>query len=305
MIAVTSSSFSKSSTLTAELRNHFTEVRLNISGEKLQGDDLARFLTDADGAVIGLERIDRDVLCQCSNLKFIAKYGVGLDNIDLKACNEMGVKVGWTGGVNRLSVAEMTVGFMLALCRNLFFSSNQLKGGEWNKTGGAQLSGKTIGIIGVGNIGQEVIRLLQPFGCQIMVNDIIDNPGFYERYGLEFATKEEIFAHADIVSIHTPLTEETCHLINRATLQRMKRSAFLINTARGGIVLHEDLKWALKNGIIAGAAIDVYESEPPEDSDLLGIPNLICTPHIGGNANEAVIAMGMSAIKHLREFFRV
>lgn len=303
-VVVTSPSFSGHQVLTAEMEHSFPGCRFNISNRRLEGDELAEFIGDAEGAVIGLEQIDAAMLRRCSNLRIIAKYGVGLDNIDLNACEKAGVVIGWTGGVNRLSVAEMTLGFMLSLCRNLFYTSLNLKSGKWNKSGGSQLSGKTVGIIGAGNIGREVIRLLEPFHCRILVNDIIDISGYCAEHGLIEASKEDVFSTADIVSIHIPMSRQTRGLVNRGTLSLMKRSAFLINTARGGIVCQDDLAWALQVGVIAGAAVDVYEEEPPDNREFLALSNLICTPHIGGNSAEAVVAMGMSAIKHLKEFFQ-
>jgi D-3-phosphoglycerate dehydrogenase len=302
-ITVTSPSFSNNELLCRELIKYYPQALINISSIRFSGKDLSRYINDADAVIIGLEKIDENLLSECPNLKFIAKYGVGLDNIDMAACAAHNVKVGWTGGVNKLSVAEMTIAFMLSLSHNIFLTSEQLKRGEWNKQGGSQLSEKTIGIIGVGNIGREVIRILKPFGCQILVNDIIDIASFCRENGMQSVSKKEIFSSVDILSIHTPLTVETRHLINSVTLRLMKHTAFLINTARGGVVCQNDLKQALSESWIQGAALDVYEQEPPADIDFLKLPNLLCTPHIGGNAFEAVVAMGMSAIHHIREHF--
>lgn len=302
-VVVTSPSFSRHALLRNEMIKLFPGVILNDTNLRLSGESLATFLEEADAAIIGLEKIDESVLSRCNRLKIIAKYGVGLDNIDLEFCRNSGIAIGWTGGVNRLSVAEMTLGFMLALCRNLFVTSNLLSKGTWEKNGGCQLSGKTVGIIGAGNIGREVIRLLQPFGCRILVNDIIDISLYCEQLGLVSASPKEIFSTADIVTLHTPLNDDTHHLVSRETLSMMKPSAFLINTSRGGVVCQDDLSRALQTGSIAGAAIDVYEEEPPSDLEFLSLPNLICTPHIGGNSAEAVLNMGMSAIGHLKEFF--
>ena len=229
----------------------------------------------------------------------ISKYGVGLDNIDLNACKENNVKIGWTGGVNKRSVSEMTMGFMLMLSRNLFTTSNKLKQMVWDKKGGTQLTGKTIGIIGLGNIGKDLVSLLQPFGCNFLVNDIIDISDYASLHNLKTASKEEIYSSSDIISIHTPLNMKTTNLINLEVFKKMKSSSFLINTARGGIVNEIDLKFALENNIISGAALDVYESETVLNEELLVLPNLICTPHTGGNSFEAVVAMGLSAIEHL------
>ncbi|TAD94725.1 MAG: hydroxyacid dehydrogenase [Bacteroidetes bacterium] len=299
-IVVTSRSFSLNKTLRIELLQHFPEnVVFNDKGLYLDGQALLDFVQGADILVVGLEKIDENVLKVCPNLKMISKYGVGLDNIDLEICQKYGVKIGWTGGVNRLSVAEVALGFMLGLCRNLFLTSLQHKSGIWNKSGGYQLSGKTVGIIGVGFIGKELVRLLKPFGCKILVNDIIDQKQYYSENNLTETSKEDIFRQADLISFHTPLNTETTHLVRKETLELMKPSAFLINTARGSIIKREDLKWALQNKMIKGAAIDVYEEEPPTDLEFLQLENLVCTPHLCGNSEEAVLAMGRSAIRHL------
>jgi len=298
-VAVTSSSFSKNEQLRKELLSYFKDVKFNLEGKKFDKYELIDFIKDAEAVIVGLEPIDEEVIDKSPKLKFISKYGVGLDNIDITACKKKGIKIGWTGGVNRLSVAEMTLGFMLMLARNLYVTSNKLKNGIWEKNGGFQLSGKTIGIIGVGNIGKELVKLLKPFNCKILVNDIIDQTEYYKENQLIEVSKEEIYKKSDFITIHTPLTEQTKNMITLKQLKMMKPTAYLINTARGGIIKEKDLKIALKEGIIAGAAIDVYEKEPPKDKDLLKLPNLICTPHIGGNAKEAVLAMGRSAIKNL------
>ncbi len=302
-IAVTSSSFSRKEELKNQLLKYFPVSRFNSEGLKLEGDSLAKFVGNAQGWILGLEKADAFLLKKCPNLKIISKYGVGLDNIDLEECKKNGVTVGWTSGVNKLSVAEMILGFMLALSRNLFQTAFQLKNGIWNKNGGFQLSGKTVGIIGVGNIGKEVVRLLKPFACSILVNDIVEQKEYYHENNLTETTKEGIFRRSDFVTIHTPLTSTTRHLVNDSTLKQMKPSAYLINTARGGIVDQVALKKALQVRIIAGAALDVYDMEPPTDEELLRLTNLITTPHIGGNSKEAVMAMGLSAINHLKMFF--
>jgi len=251
----------------------------------------------------GEEPCDDDVLAAGKNLKIVSKFGVGLDNLDVAACEKRKIVVGWTGGTNKRSVAEMDLCFMLALTRNLYPASMALKAGTWEKNGGFQLSGRTVGVIGLGHTGSEIVPLLQPFDCRVLGNDIIDKSDFCREMGVQEATKEEIYRDADIITLHTPLTDLTHHLINHETLAQMKPTAFVINTARGPIVNQADLKQALMDGVIAGAAIDVYEDEPPADRELLGLPNLFCTPHIGGNADEAVMAMGLSAIHHLKEFF--
>ena len=304
-IIVTSPSFSSNKLLQKEIYKYFPDAKLNLDGKRFDKKELIEYIKDADAIIVGLEPIDEEVLSQCKHLKIVSKYGVGLNNIDSHACKKRNIVIGWTGGVNRLSVAEMTLGYMLMLCRNLFITSNELKNGIWNKSGGFQLSEKRIGIIGVGFIGKELVRLLKPFNCEIWVNDILNQDSYYEENSLIEKSKEDIFNFCDIVSIHTPLDINTENLVTLDVLKTMRKNSFLLNSARGGIISENDLKIALKEGLIAGAAIDAYVEEPPTDKELLSLPNLICTPHIGGNSKEAVEAMGLSAINHLKEFYNL
>jgi len=305
IITATSPSFSQNKILKDEIYKYFPSAKLNLVGKRFDKNELIEYIKDADAIIVGLEPIDDEVLSKCQNLKIISKYGVGLNNIDLEACKKRGISIGWSGGVNKLSVAEMALGFMLMFARNLYMTSNELKSGTWNKSGGFQLSGKTIGIIGVGYTGQEVVRLLQPFNCKILVNDIVNQDKYYKENDLIETSKEDIYKKSDILTIHTPHNSETDNLIGMEALEAMKNSAYVLNTARGGIINEKDLKYALQNNIIAGAAIDAYAEEPPIDKEFLSLPNLICTPHIGGNAKEAVEAMGKSAITHLKKFYKL
>lgn len=303
LVKVTSPSFSKNPVLAAEMAALPVRPVLNTSGKRYKAKALIDYLADADAAIVGLEKITNDVLDHCSRLKIIAKYGVGLDNLDRVACRERGIAVGWTPGVNKRSVAEMVVGQMIGLSRNLFTHSRLLVGGDWQKNGGRQFSDMTIGIVGLGNIGQELARLLQPFGCKLLGNDILDRTAFARKHQIRLVAKEELFYRSDIITLHVPLTAATAHLINAHTLRLMQPEAFLVNTSRGGVVDQEALKITLRNNHLAGAAIDVYEEEPPSDRELLGLSNLICTPHIAGNSAEAVTAMGRSALRHIERFY--
>ena len=301
-IKVVSPSFAKNPLLRKELAEICEEAVFYPGKTELSGRELIDYLQDEEAVIVGKEKMTAEVFTACPRLRFIGKYGVGTDNIDKIACKKRGVKIAWSGGVNRLSVAEMTLGFMIGLCRNLFLTSYKLKQGEWYKNGGVQLSGKTVGIIGLGFIGQEVVRLLKPFGCRILVNDILDKTGFCRAENLEAVSKEQLLQEADIVTVHTPLEDEMHGFFRAETFQKMKNTAFLINAARGKIVVQKDLAEALRTGQIAGAALDVYEEEPVTDADFLSLPGLICSPHIGGNSEEAVLNMGRSAIACLQKF---
>ena len=301
-IAVTSKSFSKNKILIERLQQEFPSAKLQLQlGDRgLKSDELVEFLQGCERAIVALEDINDDILTKCPDLKHISKYGVGLNNIDKEACKKHGVTVGWTGGVNKLSVAEMALGFMLGLARNLFTSSFELKEGNWNKQGGYQLSEKTIGIIGAGHIGKEVIRLLKPFNCKILVNDIIDQEEYYQEVGVAAVGKEKIFQECDIISFHTPLNQETENLVNIESVKSCIKKPYLINTARGGIFKESDLVPALDQGFISGVALDAYISEPLDIESIYKDKRIVTTPHIGGNAAEAVLAMGYSAIENLK-----
>ena len=303
-IKVTSRSFSRHPILKQELMELFPDTVFNTDGPSTGLTDIVEFLQDADGVILGLEQMDRQVLQQLNNLKIIAKYGVGLDNLDVNATEELGIAVGWTGGVNKRSASEQALGFMLGLCRNLFFSSFPLKEGKWQKVGGRLLSGSCVGVIGCGHIGTDVVHLLQPFNCRILICDLLDKSGVVDAYGVTQVPLEKLLPEADIVSLHVPLTELTHFMVNDEFLQQMKPLAHLVNNSRGLVVNQQALKKALQQKTIGGAALDVYESEPPDDLEFISLPNLMVTPHIGGNANEAVLAMGRSAIHHLKEFFQ-
>ena len=302
-IKVTSRSFSQHPFLRKELIDLFPNTVFRPDSLNSASPNLVEFLKDANGIILGLENLDRSLLRQLDSLKIVAKYGVGLDNLDVDAAQDLGIKVGWTGGINKRSVSEQALAFMIGLSRNLFESSLRLKSGEWHKEGGAQLTGKCVGIIGCGHIGEDLIQMLQPFRCKILINDIVEKNHVTDTYDVIQVSKEDLIKAADFISLHVPLTDLTNQLVNESFLSQMKASAFLINTSRGPIVERAALKTALQDKKIAGAALDVFELEPPDDLEFLGLPNLIPTPHIGGNAEEAVLAMGRSAIGHLSNFF--
>lgn len=258
---------------------------------------------DAEGAIVGRDPVNENVLQALPNLKIIAKYGVGLENIDQEALGRHNVKLGWTPGVNRLSVAELTLSFMIGLCHNVFSGGFALKHNDWRKDGGFQLTGKTVGLLGCGHVGSEVARLTAPFKCRVLVRDVVDKSEFCRRLGAVQTGFDEMVERADVLSLHVPLTDATVNLIDKRVMRRMKPTAFLINTSRGEVVDEAALKTSLMNGVIAGAALDVFSQEPPEDSEFLALPNLMTTPHIGGNTLEAASAMGRSATSHLKNFF--
>ena len=304
-IAVTPPSFCKSQLLKTELLGHFPNAVFNEKDGYLSGSELVDFLMDADAALIGRDPINAELIRSLPKLRMIAKYGVGLDNLDQEALIRAGVELRVTSGTNRRSVAELALGFMIGLCHNMSSGSEQLNSGSWHRDGGQELSGKSIGVIGCGNVGQELIRLLQPFQCRVWVRDIADRSEFCRDFGAVETGLDEIIEEVDILTLHVPLTENTENLIDKSVLKKMKSSAFLVNTSRGRVVHQGDLHHALVAGEIAGAGLDVFWEEPPTESEFLRLPNLMVTPHIGGNAREAVLAMGRAAIHNLVEYFNL
>jgi D-3-phosphoglycerate dehydrogenase len=300
-VAVCSRSFSKHPILRAELLNRYTQVTFNDTGVQFSGDSLIEFLSGHDKAITALEPIDEYVLSRLPDLKVIGKYGVGLDMIDLDAMGRYGVHLGYTGGVNRRSVSELTIAFAISLLRHLPQANNEVRTGIWRQHVGRQLSNCTVGIVGCGHIGKDLVKLLQPFGCNILIHDVQDYPEFYAEYHLAAVELSQLLSQSDIVTLHVPLDHSTQGLLSAERIATMKPTAILINAARGGLVDESALKKALLANKLAAAAFDVFSSEPPEDAELLNLPNFFATPHIGGSAEEAILAMGMSAIDGLEK----
>jgi len=303
-VSVTSKAFSKNDYLIRYLSENFLDINLNNSLHKLSDDELIVFLKDSDAVILALEEINERVLRALPNLQVISKFGVGLDNIDFAACQKYGVKVLHRPGVNRFAVAELTLCLTISLFRNVFYTASKLSTGNWIKNGGRGLFGKTIGIIGFGNAGMAFADLLAPFDCNLKVVDILDKKLELKKYKAEQVNLEDLLKASDLISIHVPLTIETVGMVNHSFLDAMKESGYLINTARGEVVDLIALREALLNNKIAGAALDVYDVEPPTDYELLRLDNLIPTPHIAGNSYEATKAMGESAVDLLCEYFK-
>lgn len=298
-IAVASRSFSRNAVLRAELQSRYSEVTFSESPTVLHGGDLVDLLRGHDRVIVGLERVDDPLLAQVPELQVVSKYGVGLDGLDLAAMARRGVKLAWTGGVNRRSVSELTVAFAIALLHRVPETGMTLRAGVFNPLVGRQLTGQTIGIIGCGFVGKDLVSLLAPFACKVLVHDIRDYPDFYAASGVEPVSLDRLLAEADIVTLHVPLDDSTRGMIGAPQLARMQRGACLINAARGGLVDEAALIEALSSGHLAGAACDVFQIEPDANPALLALPTFLGTPHIGGSTAEAQLAMGRAAIAGL------
>jgi D-3-phosphoglycerate dehydrogenase len=272
------------------------EVLQTWYAEGLPRQELLKLVPTLDGAVIGLDRIDREVMkAGLPKFRVVCKFGVGIDNFDLPAANELGFVVCNVPGANSDAVADFTIGMMLSVSRQFIASDAEVRRGGYRAQVGPQLGGRTLGIIGLGNIGTRVaLRAKYGFEMRVIANDIIERPEFAITHRIEYLPKDEIYRRADFVSIHTGLTPLTRGMIGARELRLMKPSAYLINSARGGIVDEDALYEALAKGQIAGAAIDVFAKEPPVGNKLLTLQNVVVSSHTAGSTPEAVTKIGIT-----------
>ena len=299
-LAIASRSFSKHPVLRQEVLKRYPDAKFNDDGLSLNGESLVEFLSGYEKAITALEIIDESILSNLPDLKIIGKFGVGLDMIDLNAMDKFNIKLGWTGGVNKRSVSELVISFAVALLHRTIFANSEVKKGRWYQVKGRQLSECTFGIIGCGHIGKDVIKILQPFNCKIIAHDLLEFNEFYSQYNVASVSLDELLKTSDVVTLHLPLNNSTKNILDEERLSMMKGDAVLINLARGGLVDEVALKKILLEKKIAGAAIDVFEIEPPVDNEFALIDNVLITPHIGGSTEEAILAMGLAAIDGLK-----
>ena len=309
VVAVTSRSFSKNDFLVGELKKLYSRVLLNDTGKTLRDEDLIDFLKEANKAIIGIEKISNSVLSQLPKLKVISKYGVGLNNLDLEQLQSRNIKLGFTPGVNKQSVAELALTLIFTGLKKIQGNNIDILNGNWSQEKGSELFGKNIGLLGFGNIGQKLASLIQPFNCNILFFDEKDysdedikliskelnlNPELIHQSPMQF-----ILSQSDILSIHLPLMKETKNIISSKEMNQLKSNVCIINTARGGIVNEEDLYNFLLENPLAFAGFDVYEEEPAFNSPLLKLQNFFGTSHRSSLTHEGINSMGMAAINGL------
>jgi len=308
-VAVASRSFSKNTSLVRRLKNLYSSIILNETGKTLEGEDLVYFLKPASKAIIGIEAMPNSILSELPKLKVISKYGVGLNNLDLELLKKYKIKLGFTPGVNKQSVAELALTLILIGLKKIQDNNIDILNGNWSQEKGSELFGKTIGLLGFGNIGQKLSSLLQPFNCNIIffdervysdedINDVsMDlnlNPKSIRQLPLDLVLSE-----SDILSIHLPLSKETANLIAAPEFTKLKSSVCIVNTARGGIVNEVDLYNFLVENQTAFAGFDVYEEEPAFENPLLQLSNFFGTSHRSSLTTEGINAMGIAAINGL------
>jgi D-3-phosphoglycerate dehydrogenase len=297
-LLVTPTSYGKNdSRLKIELEALTGSVRYNPTGKPLSSTEVAALLPGIDGYIAGLDVIDRAALEKADRLKVICRYGVGVDNVDLEAAKEMGIIVTNTPGANSVSVAELALGLMLALARQIPEAVQAVRQGTWPRYAGVSLENKTIGILGLGAIGKQLARRLTGFDCRILAYDPYPDHNFAEEHKVTFGSLDEVISQSDFVSLHLPLLPETRGLVNAEFLAKMKKGSFLINTSRGEAIDEDALLAALQNGHIRGAGLDAFVMEPPDpEHPLLQLPMVIATPHLGAQTDGATSNMGWFAM---------
>jgi D-3-phosphoglycerate dehydrogenase len=278
------------------------DYRMNPLNRKLTEDELIGMAADVRVIIAGTEPITAKVMENAPHLKHISRVGVGLDNVDLVAAEKRGIKVSYTPDAPAPAVAELTIGLMLSLLRNIHIANSSMHQGKWSRYFGRRIAEVTIGIIGVGRIGARVLRRTQGFGTpRLLVNDVLPNLDLNREFKLEWASKDLIFKQADLISLHVPLTLKTKDLVGVKELSMMKPDAFLINTSRGGVVNEKALYHALKENKIAGAAIDVFEKEPYL-GPLAELENCLLTSHMGSMSLDCRTRMEIEATEEAIRF---
>lgn len=276
--------------------------------DKISHEELLEIIPQFDALMVrSASKVTADVIERAENLKIIGRAGVGVDNIDVQAATAKGILVINSPGGNTIAATEHTCAMMLALARKIPIANQTMQAGEWNrkKYVGVELNNKTLGVIGMGRIGAGVAKRAIAFGMDVLGYDPYINEERANSIGVKIATLDELIEQSDFITVHMPLTDETRGMISKPQLLRMKKSARLINCARGGIINEQDLADAVREGVIAGAAIDVFTEEPlPPNHPLRGIENIILTPHLGASTVEAQIGVSVDVAEGIRSALR-
>jgi len=274
--------------------------QLNPYGRKLEFDEFIELIKDAVGLIAGTEQITAELLGKASNLKVISRYGVGIDNIDIKAAKKRGIIVRSTPEAPSQAVAELALSLILDLYRRVSEADRNLRQNNWSQLMGRLLSHKTLGIIGLGRIGKKLVKLVQPFEMEIIAYEPYPDPDFILSNNITLVSLNDALARSDVVSLHLPLSEKTFHIIGKKELSLMKKDSIIINTSRGGLIDEKALAQALKNGDIGGAGIDTFEEEP-YNGELTNFSNVILTCHMGSSAVETRKQMELETVNNLIE----
>jgi len=289
--------FSSTSSVPMKLiKENGIELSVNEHGRKITTQELAQDIKDAEVLIAGTEKITEEVLKNAPNLKLISRVGIGLDGIDFDLCKKYNIRVAYTPDAPTMAVAELCVGMIIDLARKISQTNINIKNGIWHRHMGTLLYGKTIGIFGMGRIGKSLIHLLSTFNVKFLVHDIEPDLAFGRLYNVDFVSKDELLSNSDIISVNLPLKDDTKNYIDTVAFQKMQKHTLIINTARGGIINEDSLYKALKEEIISGAVVDVFEEEPYTGT-LCELDNCILTCHMGASTIDSRTDMEVQAIE--------
>jgi len=281
------------------IKKKYKFAKFNTGNKRLSGNNLLKFLSNCDIAIIGVEKLDKNLINQLPKLKAVVKYGVGYDNIDIKHLKSRKILFKITKGVNKNSVAELTLTLALIAIKKINENFSFLRKGLWKREIGNNLEDKTIGIIGLGNIGKECARIFKKLNCKVLTYDVIDKREYCIRHRLNFVSLNKLLKNSDIISFHVPLNSSTKYFINNFFFKKIKKNKIIINTSRGMLCKLNELYKILKKNNKTIYATDVFEKEPEIPRKLIKLKNFISTPHIGGSTYESIKSMGIASIKNL------
>ena len=300
LITPTSMRHTSNSDLIARLEGISDEIVYNPYTRPLQADELPELLADCEGYLAGLDFITAEVIRACPALKVISRYGTGVDRVDLAAAKEAGVLVTNTPGANSTAVAELAMGLVLSLARRIPSLDRSTRSGEWVHSNGVEISGGTLGIVGLGAIGKKLSTMAHGFGMKVLAYDPYGDPEYASSHGLALVQFEELLVESDVISLHLPLTESTRHVIGPKQFHLMKDSVLLVNTSRGGLIDETAALAAIRTGTVGGIGLDAFEEEPPAaNHELFAFDNVVVTPHTGAHTTTATRRMAEMAIDNL------
>ncbi len=282
-----------------KLKAFADELIFNPYGRPMTEDELAKLLPGCSGMIAGLDFLTAEALCSADSLRVISRYGAGVDRVDITAASNHGIAVTNTPGANAKAVAELAFGLMLSVVRKIPMLDRKTKDGDWVRSSGTELGGKTLGLLGLGAIGKTVARQAQGFSMSVIAYDPYIDTAYANDNDIAIVTLDELVAQSNVISLHVPLCNETRHLINAERIAQMKDGVIIINTARGGIIDEAAACDAIASGKIGGLGLDAYEQEPPTRSKLFEFDNVVLTPHAAAHTQEAKAGMAAMAVDNL------
>ena len=300
-VLITPRSFGKynKEELVEKLHKNEIEPVFNPYGTIMNEEQMKVALQDMDGLIVGVDPVSKDVLQSADKLRTIAKYGVGIDNIDCEIAKEKGISISRTINANANAVADYAMALMMSVARRVVEINSGCHNNDWSKKEALDVYGKTIGVLGLGAIGKGVVKRASGFDMKIYGYDVIRDDEFLNKYQVQFTDVDTIIRECDFISLHLPLTEQTKHILNKENLSAAKENLIIVNTARGGLIDEEDLYELLKDHKIYGLGLDVFEHEPPQDSRLMTLPNVVVSSHTAASSQEAINAMSRMAVDNL------